>query len=170
MACGNNASTSMNASMSESRSSSGNVSIIVSVLSMLCRGSPSITHVSCISKDTVWRMFSHTWFLHHKSFVYLFIPYEKPFLGQLVYWQIILHYLFFTVFLNNNLKFVVIFSGSSSIKSAGCHWDSHEWRWKMCFGYNATRWLIIGLVVWRQGCSSKVSLVKSWLLWKSQTW
>ncbi|XP_066922502.1 E3 ubiquitin-protein ligase HECTD1-like [Clytia hemisphaerica] len=44
MACGNNASTSMNASLNESRSSSGNVSIIVSVLSMLCRGSPTITH------------------------------------------------------------------------------------------------------------------------------
>jgi len=45
LACGNNASTSLNTSMSESRSSSGNVSIIVSVLSMLCRGSPTITHV-----------------------------------------------------------------------------------------------------------------------------
>lgn len=44
MACGNNTSTSLNASISDSRSSSGNVSIIVSVLSMLCRGSPTITH------------------------------------------------------------------------------------------------------------------------------
>lgn len=51
MACGNNTSSSLNASSSESRTSSGNVSIIVSVLSMLCRGSPSITHVSVYSQN-----------------------------------------------------------------------------------------------------------------------
>lgn len=44
LACNLNTSTNLNASMTESRSSSGNVSIIVSVLSMLCRGSPTVTH------------------------------------------------------------------------------------------------------------------------------
>lgn len=44
LACNLNTSNSLNASMSESRSNSGNVSIIVSVLSMLCRGSPTVTH------------------------------------------------------------------------------------------------------------------------------
>ena len=72
MACGNNTSTSMNASMSESRSSSGNVSIIVSVLSMLCRGSPSITHVS----------FIHNYGYITEEFFFLFILYEKHVLEQ----------------------------------------------------------------------------------------
>ncbi|XP_047133370.1 E3 ubiquitin-protein ligase HECTD1 isoform X2 [Hydra vulgaris] len=42
--CSLNAPNNLNSGMSEVRNSSGNVSIIVSVLLMLCRGSPSVTH------------------------------------------------------------------------------------------------------------------------------